>query len=62
MPTDLLDLLEPPGRCSGNLVIPVRGDDGARAVGAIDDDVGGRRRGATYGVIDNDRQNSAALT
>jgi hypothetical protein len=25
-------------------------------------DVGGRRRGATYGVIDNDRQNSAALT
>jgi len=35
---------------------PVRGDDGARAVGATDDDVGGRRRGATYGVIDNDRQ------
>ncbi len=29
----------------------------ARAVGATDDDdVGGRRRGATYGVIDNDRQ------
>jgi hypothetical protein len=45
------------------LVIPGRGDDGARAVGATDDDdddddddVGGRRRGATYGVIDNDRQ------
>jgi 8-oxo-dGTP pyrophosphatase MutT (NUDIX family) len=37
--------------------IPVRGDDGARAVWATDDDdVGGRRRGATYGVIDNDRQ------
>src|ERR1700693_1356161 len=58
--------------------IPVRGDDGARAVGAIDDDdvgFGERRRwwrrrvaqrgSATYGVIDSDRQilpNSAALT
>ena len=49
--------------------IPVRGNDGARAVGAIDDnDVGfGERRrwwrrrvaqrgSATYGVIDSDRQ------
>jgi len=52
--------------------IPVRGDDGARAVGAIDDDdevgfgFGERRRwwrrrvaqrgSATYGVIDSDRQ------
>jgi hypothetical protein len=51
--------------------IPVRGDDGARAVGAIDDDdddvgFGERRRwwrrrvaqrgSASYGVIDSDRQ------
>jgi hypothetical protein len=51
--------------------IPVRGDDGARAVGAIDDDdddvgFGERRRwwrrrvaqrgSATYRVIDSDRQ------
>ena len=50
--------------------IPVRGDDGARAIGAIDDDddvgFGERRRwwrrrvaqrgSATYGVIDSDRQ------
>jgi hypothetical protein len=29
-----------------------------RAIGAIDDDdVGGRRRGATYGVIDNRSEN-----
>jgi hypothetical protein len=39
-------------------VIPVRGDDGARAVGATaDDDVGGRRRGASYGVIDTRSEN-----
>jgi hypothetical protein len=37
-------------------VISVRGDDGARAIGAIDD-VGGRRRGASYGVIDNRSEN-----
>ena len=50
MPTDLLDLFGPPGRCSGCwphdgevdggavadsiLADSVRGDDGARAVGA----------------------------
>jgi hypothetical protein len=49
----LLDLLDRPGRCSGRWPhdgevaggavahfsdIPVRGDDGARAIGAIDDD------------------------
>jgi hypothetical protein len=71
MPTDLQYLLERLGGAAAAeadgvgrffLVIPVRGDDGARGVGAIDDDVGGRRRGATYGVIDNDRQNSAAPT
>ena len=31
----------------------VRGDDGARAI----DDVGGRRHGASYGVIDNRSEN-----
>jgi hypothetical protein len=36
----------------------IRGDDGARPIGAIDDDLGGRRRAsaARYGVIGNDRQ------
>jgi hypothetical protein len=37
----------------------IRGDDGARPIGAIDDDVGGRRRAsaASYGVIDNRSEN-----
>ena len=80
----LLDLLGPRSGCwphagevAGGAVaefhfsdIPVRGDDGARAVGAIDDDddvgFGERRRwwrrrvaqrgSATYRVIDSDRQ------
>jgi hypothetical protein len=43
------------------LVIPVRGDDGARAIGAIDaDDAAARRRRWTaisYGVIDNRSEN-----
>ena len=36
----------------------IRGDDGARPIGAIDDDVGGRRRAsaASYGVIATDRK------
>jgi hypothetical protein len=33
--------------------IPVRGDDGGRAIGAIDDDIGWHRRCASYRVIDN---------
>jgi hypothetical protein len=38
--------------------ILVRGDDGGRAIGAIDDDdVGWRRRCASYGVIDNRSEN-----
>jgi hypothetical protein len=57
-----LDLLGPPGWCSGCWPhdgdvaggagflfsdIPVRGDDGARAVGASDDDASPVRRGAS---------------
>ena len=55
---DETDPLEPALRLLGDvadsiLVIPDRGDDGARAI----DDVGWRRRCASYGVIDNRSEN-----
>ena len=63
MPTDLLG---PPGWCS----VRFGADDGARVIGATDDDddVGfagsgrWRRRGATYGVDRSTMANSQALT
>jgi len=80
MPTDLLDL---PGWCSGCwphdgevaggadsilAIFRFRGDAGARAIGATDDDDVGfagsgwwRRRGATYGVDRSTMANSQAL-